>query len=282
MVATPIATPWPTSEPGMAVAEAPQPHPTTLSIAPDGGLLFVTLPGIAGLAVLGGAMILGTVLKRWQGREPQSKAVRRTREGRGPELPGRKQGEDPQLWDQGISDDAGDAWPQTARRRYALLAVAIWFSLSIYLVLDASFAVSVYWQVAAIYAAFWILIGALLLVGSPRREKLLILGLLVVALLSVRFVDWNSRKPFLKDLYRVQEGMTVEQVEQIMGHHMVGSGWPADPLGLPTRSAVAGTEDLTQPDRLVYRHTNEGWGNSDWGEIRFQEGRVVEIRFLPD
>jgi hypothetical protein len=33
---------------------------------------------------------------------------------------------------------------------------------------------------------------------------------------------------------------------------------------------------------MVYRHTSEGWGDSDWGEIHFEEGRVVEIRFLPD
>jgi hypothetical protein len=39
---------------------------------------------------------------------------------------------------------------------------------------------------------------------------------------------------------------------------------------------------MAQPDRLVYRHTDEGWGDSDWGEIYLENGRVVEIQFLPD
>jgi hypothetical protein len=171
---------------------------------------------------------------------------------------------------------------RTAWLRYALLALAIWFALSIFLILDVSFSVSVYWPFLAIYAAFCLLIGALLLVGSPRREKLLILGLLLVVLFSIRLVDWNSRKPFLKDFYRVEEGMTVEQVEQIMGGYM---GGPCEPTCSPDPSGgqqAIETEVQTGPDRAVYRHTDEGWGNSDWGEVTFEEGRVVEIQFLPD
>ncbi|MGD9049488.1 MAG: Clr5 domain-containing protein, partial [Anaerolineae bacterium] len=140
----------------------------------------------------------------------------------------------------------------------------------------------VYWPFVAIYAAFCVLVGLLLLVGSPKREKLLILGLLVVVLFSLRFVDWNSRKPFLKDLYRVQEGMSLEQVEEIMGEYMGGACCPAEPLGPTGGEGAAQTEGMAQPDRLVYRHTDEGWGNSDWGEIHLENGRVVEIQFLPD
>jgi hypothetical protein len=256
---TPIGTPLPTFEPtsnsGAGSVESPPPEPASLSITPDDGWLLVTLPGLTGLAVLVGVVILAVVLTRWRGSDV------------GPENVGQANGGD---------------WARRARLRYALLALATWLALSIFLVLDVFFAVSVYWQFVAIYAAFWVLIGALLLVGSPRREKLLILGLLVVVLFSVRFVDWNSRKPFLKDLYRVEEDMTVAQVEQIMGDYMVGTGWPARPLGLPGEDSAAVTEELAAPDRLVYRHTDEGWGDSDWGEIRFEEGRVVEIRFLPD
>ncbi len=181
-----------------------------------------------------------------------------------------------------MGDVKRDEWARTAKLRYALLALAIWFALSILLVLDVGFAVSVYLQFLAIYTAFWVLMGALLLVGSPRREKLLILGLLVLVLFSIRFVDWNSRKPFLKDFYRVREGMTVEQVEQIMGSYMGGTCCPAHPLGLPDGKQTAETEELAVPDRAVYRHTNEGWGNSDWGEITFEKGQVVKIEFLPD
>jgi hypothetical protein len=333
LVATPNYTAQPNSESDIGSVESSPPEATSLSITPDDDLLFVTLPGIAGLAVLVGVVSLAIVLKRRQGSDPRLKTVGEARGGKGsklaaalvalaalaalstfvilaldfsiwtfiwsviifavcsivvgllllvPRLLRRRQGKDSRLWDQGIVDDTGDDWAQTAKLRYALLAIAIWFALSIYLVLDVGFAVSVYWQVAAIYAAFWVLIGALLLVGSPSREKLLILGLLVVALFSIRFVDWNSRKPFLKDLYRVKQGMTVGQVEQIMGSFMGGTCSPAPPLGSPAGESAAEPEEPALPDRAVYRHTDEGWGDSDWGEIRFENGQVVEIRFLPD
>jgi NADH:ubiquinone oxidoreductase subunit 3 (subunit A) len=199
-----------------------------------------------------------------------------------PWLVNRRKGTDTQPRDQRVGDDNEDEWARTARLRYALLALAIWFALSIFLVLDVGFSVSVYLQFVIIYTLFWVLIGVLLLVGSPRRHKLLILGLLVAVLFSIRSVDWNSRKPFLKDLYHVKEGMTVEQVEQIMGRYMGGTCWPAHPLGLPSGKAAIETEELAQPDRLVYRHTDEGWGDSDWGEITFEKGRVVRTQFLPD
>jgi hypothetical protein len=333
LAATPTNTPRPTAKPGAGPIEAPPPEPASPSITPDDDLLFVALPGIAGLAVLVGAVAIAVFLARWREGDAWPKKVSETSGGKGsrftvalvalpalailgifavlaldfsiytfiwsvmifaacfilvgllllvPRLVRRWRGKDIQLRDQGMGDDNGEEWARTARLRYALLALAIWFALSILLILDVDFSVSVYWQFVAIYVAFWVLVSALLLVGSPRREKLLILGLLIVALFSIRLVDWNSRKPFLKDLYRVREGMTVEQVEQIMGHYMGGTGWPACPLGLPAGTSGAETEELALPDRLVYRHTDEGWGNSDWGEIRFVEGRVEEIRFLPD
>lgn len=314
-----------TIESGEGLVEAPPPGPPSLSMPPDNNLIFLTLPVMAGLAVLLGVAVMAVVLRRWQGSE--------TGAGRGskaevaliafavlatlslfvfltldfslwvfvwsvvifaagviligllllvPRFLKRVGGEGDQLRDQSAGHNNGDEWARTAWLRYALLALAIWFGLSIFLIMDVTYSVSVYWQFVALYAAFCVLVGLLLLVGSPKREKLLILGLLVAVLFSLRFVDWNSRKPFLKDLYRVREGMAIEQVEQIMGHYMGGIGWPARPLDLPAGTSAAEPEELALPDRLVYRHTDEGWGNSDWGEIHFEEGRVVEIRFLPD
>ena len=165
--------------------------------------------------------------------------------------------------------------------RYALVAFPLGFALCLYLILDREMSVSVYLGFAAIYVAFWGLVSLLLLWGAPARHKFLVLTLLAVTLLSVRFVDWDSRKPFLKDLFRVKEGMTVSEVEQIMGGYMTGGGVP---LGSPgTRldgRVVASGEPVT--GTISYRHTNEGWGNSDWGVVTFESGRVVETRFFPD
>lgn len=255
---TPADTPGPVSAPGRQSTEAPPPGPATLSIPPDSNLIYLIPPAIAGLVVLVGGAAVAVVLRIWRG------------------------GEDAQPQDLRPDGDNGAGWTRAAWLRYALLALAIWFALSIFLILDAGFSVSVYWPFLSIYTAFCLLISALLLVGSPRRVKLLILGLLVVVLFSIRLVDWNSRKPFLKDLYRIKEGMTVEQVEQIMGGYMGGICEPTHSPDPSDGQQAIETAALAEPDRAVYRHTDEGWGNSDWGEVTFEEGRVAEIQFLPD
>jgi hypothetical protein len=285
--AEPVSAPQPTSETSTESVDAPPSKPPSLSISPDDDLLFVTLPGIAGLTILVGIVILAVIRTRWQNNGAWSReAGESSRWKRSkllvPRLVRRWKGKDMQQPNQSLGDDNGDGWAKTARLRYALLALAIWFALSIFLVLDVGFAVSVYLQFTAIYAAFWVLVGALLLIGSPWREKLLILGLLVTVLFSVRCVDWNSRKPFLKDFYRVREGMTVEQVEQIMRDYMGGTCQPEHPLGLPAGESAVEADVLAVPDRAVYRHTDEGWGNSDLGEITFEQGRVARTEFLPD
>ena len=117
----------------------------------------------------------------------------------------------------------------------------------------------------------WALVGALLLRGVSARRRVLILSLSVIAVLCVRFVDWNSRKPFLKDLYSVKAGMTPAQVEEVMGRYVVGSGQTES---IERGEMVAGS--------VSYRHTQEAWGNSDWGTITFEGGRVVSVDFSPD
>jgi len=46
-----------------------------------------------------------------------------------------------------------------------------------------------------------------------------VLAIYVLLILSARFVDWNSRKPFLRDLLQLKEGMTGQQVRDIMGRY---------------------------------------------------------------
>jgi hypothetical protein len=215
------------------------------SIVPDTWLEALVIPAIiAGLVVLLGAAIVALVLRRWSG------------------------------------DGEDDGLPQS---RALLLACTFWIALTLFLILDLGLglAVSVYVTFVVVYAAFWVLVGALLLARRPRREKALILVLCAVVLLSVRFVDWNSRKPFLRDFDRVKVGMTESQVDQIMHGYMKEYG------GGPPPSLRAYEPQFDEQGNIVtgwvtYRHTDEGWGNADWGEITFEDGRVVEKRFLPD
>jgi hypothetical protein len=233
----------------------PNPSPGTdsrapsLSIVPISALEALAIPPvIAGLALVIGGAIAGVVFRGWAASAP-------------------------------LSEDAGGDGGSWARFRYPLLALALWVGLSIYLILDLGLglAVSIYPRFVAIYAAFWVLVGVLLLHGRPTREKVLILALLVVVLFSVRFIDWNSRKPFLRDLHSIREGMTPVQVEQIMGRYMQSGGRP---LASPDTEVDERGQIVT--GTVTYRHTDEGWGDSDWGVVTYKDGRVVKTEFLPD
>ena len=266
-VDAPTATPLPALTASDATpTEAPQPTPTAAdtrqstsvpsgsarSLNPFNRAVFIILPGIAGLMLLVGAAVVAVITKRWKGSDTQSK-------------------------DTSINRDNGGIWARTTKLRYVLLAFAFWLASSIFLILDILGSASLYFRFVAIYTAFWVLVGALLLYGRPMREILLILGLFVMVTFSVRFVDWNSRKPFLKDLYRIREGMTPAQVEQIMSDYMKGDGAP---LGSPKTEINERGEIVT--GTLTYRHTDGGWGDSDWGVVTFENGRVVQTEFLPD
>jgi hypothetical protein len=62
-----------------------------------------------------------------------------------------------------------------------------------------------------------------------------------------------------------------------MEKHLKGTGWPVNPLAAPS-----GKGEMAFPGFVVYRHTNEGWGNSDWGLVRFEANRVAAVDFKPD
>jgi hypothetical protein len=71
--------------------------------------------------------------------------------------------------------------------------------------------------------------------------------------------------------------MAPNQVEAIMGKYLKGTAWPANTVADPSTRA-----ELVFPGTIVYRHTNEGWGDSDWGMVEFAGGKVVKVEFSPD
>jgi hypothetical protein len=132
------------------------------------------------------------------------------------------------------------------------------------------------------------------------RSQLRPLGALsaVLALLAaLHLVDWTTRKPFLRDLDRIQIGMTEAEARQVMGRYLEGTGWPANPF--QTNSVAPGTltdlgsgsshatthspsGELVLARSLVFRHSNDGAFNSDWGIVSLSHGRVTGIQFSPD
>ncbi|WP_338864803.1 hypothetical protein [Myxococcus stipitatus] len=137
----------------------------------------------------------------------------------------------------------------------------------------------------SVAGVFALLVGCLAILSTrsaPARVRWGTAVLLLLLCMGMRWLDWDSRKPFMRDLSSVRPGMTVEQVEAIMGRYLRGTGWPENPF---TRGNAPGdfrAGELQVADSRVYRHTNEGWGNSDWGVVRFEAGRVVDVTFSPD
>jgi hypothetical protein len=163
------------------------------------------------------------------------------------------------------------------------------------------------WEVGMAYPVAWwlylsvaVAFACALIRPAPVRSQIRRLGVLTALLVFIAvlyFVDWTTRKPFLRDLARVRVGMTEAEVRRIMSHYMEGTGWPALPGSSPTNGpgslniVGSGSQYSTETspsgqmairDSLVFRHSNDGAFNSDWGIISLSSGRVVRIEFSPD
>ena len=143
------------------------------------------------------------------------------------------------------------------------------------------------------YGLFWTAVLLPFLLWRPSVLKIRIYMLFLAALIILHAVPWNSRKVFLRDFDKVRVGMTVEEVEAVMGKYMKGTRWPAGPsttrqvltevgTGISMKTYETPTGELGIQDSVVYRHSNDWAFNSDWGIVQFQEGRVVWKDFTLD
>lgn len=147
------------------------------------------------------------------------------------------------------------------------------------------------------YGLFWTVVLLPFLLRQPSRLKSLFYFFLLVSLLVLYLVPWNSRKPFLRDLAKVEIGISAGEVEEIMGKYIKGTGWPANPFPDPDSSTGTLTEadlgitlvvsnlpsgELVIQDSIAYRHSNDGAFNSDWAVVQYKDGRVFAKEFMPD
>lgn len=132
----------------------------------------------------------------------------------------------------------------------------------------------------------------LLTLALVRRSKTAFV-LYVVSLCAI-IVLWkvpcssghsSSRHQFLKDLERIRAGMTLPEVDEVMSGHIKGVSekWPpfmgkADTL----KETTDKNGNLTYEGSLIYRHSDEAAFDSDWGIVKFRNGRVVDVEFAPD
>jgi hypothetical protein len=105
-----------------------------------------------------------------------------------------------------------------------------------------------------------------------HRKRLVALIAVNALVLALFLIPWSTRKPFLRHLYSIKPGMSVNEVKKIMAGYMEGTGWKN-----PWTS-----QEVNINSSLVFRHSNDGQFNSDWGVVTIQDGKVVDVRFDPD
>jgi hypothetical protein len=152
------------------------------------------------------------------------------------------------------------------------ISLLLLIALGIFLIYDLIAALSVHLQFTLAYALFWLALGALLLRRSPRQLQLSLLALFASAIMAISLINWDSRKPFLRHFYQIKVGMTAAQADQVMQGYMKFIG--------PNTQVNERGEILAGP--VSYRHTEEGWGDSDVGLLIFENGRVAGATFYPD
>lgn len=81
-----------------------------------------------------------------------------------------------------------------------------------------------------LYAVVAGLIATALLVWRPFASwsaRVIILAALLAMMVTLSVVPWNGTKKSLRDLYRIEPGMSEADVHRIMARYPEGTGWPA-------------------------------------------------------
>ena len=144
--------------------------------------------------------------------------------------------------------------------------------LPVFIFLDDFYPLSVTPLTTPTCAMLGAVIGRNLFRRMKTGSRLTLLALVICSVLATEYLDWNPRKPLIRDLYRVRVGMSVGEVEQIMTGHLKGFGTP-DNLA----------RDFREEDNpIVYRTGEGGAYNADMATIRIKDGRVEAVDFLHD
>jgi hypothetical protein len=172
------------------------------------------------------------------------------------------------------TNPVGPLRAQTAALLLAVLSAlgcfAVLFAGLIELLVDHSVPRVVYGTGAGAMVVVALLARWLRRAPLPRSTQILVATVLV-ALAVLHWVPWSSRKVFLRDLERVEIGMSMMQAKAVMAGYMIGTGWHT-PDG-----------EVRAENTLVFRHSDLPNYNSDWGVVRLDDtGHVYSVEFLPD
>ncbi len=166
---------------------------------------------------------------------------------------------------------------RTALRTSASLAVLTVVLLSLlidpWMPLHASWPFTLSLGLLTAAVAAWVSAGS----AFVARMAIVLLGFLLV--LSMRYWDFNSRKPFLRNFHGLAVGDTKEDaIRKMARFRLSGSGRGFVFARLRDRYPTLSE----RVEYLCFTHTREGWGDSDWGLAYFVDGRLIDTQFSHD
>lgn len=162
---------------------------------------------------------------------------------------------------------------------FYLLVFAALFGASLVAAVNAMMGQVPGLTVLSIYGSIVSLLFLPLLLRGKSVIRWVVFGLLLLGITELLFVPGTSRQRFVKDLRSIRPGMTIVQVEAIMGRYN------SVPDAVPnTQRLPSGELILIRRDLAIYRHAggDDAAFNADGGTVNFKNGRVVDVEFSPD
>lgn len=159
---------------------------------------------------------------------------------------------------------------ESSRNNNSLIAaILLLAALSLYLLLDLVISASLNLIISGGFALLALALMQYMLQPLPLKQKLLLVSVIVTAIFSLRFVDWDGRKSFLRDFNQIQPGMTAQEVDTILaGYNKTISPFvdqsPHDGLQTGTITYLPAAETLEDPHTV---------------KITFAGGRVIASTF---
>ena len=138
------------------------------------------------------------------------------------------------------------------------------------------------------YALPYLLIMLPFVVVRFNRQKIGLVIAFIFTIALIYYTPWSSRKLFLHDLYSIKPGMSVAEVETRMKLYVIP--FEDDTSENPIPISPEANQDVVKeqqdefhfPDKLVYRHSNNGLFNADLGIVHLKDGIVESVEFEAD
>ena len=155
----------------------------------------------------------------------------------------------------------------------------------VYLILDEMAGISQLPTAVLVVCLLSLPCSFLIVCDRSRPTRYACFAVILVLLLAVSHVSWNSRKAIFRAFYAIQPGMTLAQVDHLMDPPLRAATAVMGPVKAwhpktepPANFDMPRTAPPANVDTLRYRP----WDCSDIFTVHFVDGRVIERSFSPD